>query len=44
MGGIAHFLDQSDGIGRAVAILLLLMSISAWVVIVWKAVVLRVHA
>jgi biopolymer transport protein ExbB len=41
MGGIAHFLDQSDGIGRAVAILLLLMSISAWVVIVWKAVVLR---
>jgi biopolymer transport protein ExbB len=41
MSGIAHFLEQSDGIGRAVAILLLLMSISAWVVIVWKAVVLQ---
>ncbi len=28
---------QTDAVGRAVALLLLLMSISAWVVIVWKA-------
>jgi len=34
--GFADFWGQSDGIGRAVAILLLLMSISAWVVILWK--------
>jgi biopolymer transport protein ExbB len=39
--GLAAFLDKTDGVGVAVAALLLLMSISAWVVILWKAVVLR---
>jgi biopolymer transport protein ExbB len=39
--GITAFLAKSDTIGRAVALLLLLMSISAWVVIIWKAIVLK---
>ncbi len=33
--------SQSDLIGKAVALLLLLMSIASWVVIVWKAWMLR---
>ena len=33
--------SQSDAIGKAVAILLLLMSIASWVVILWKAWMLR---
>jgi biopolymer transport protein ExbB len=41
MDGLAHFIERSDAIGRAVAGLLLLMSISAWVVIVWKWIVLQ---
>ena len=41
MDGLAHFWDLSDGIGRAVAILLMLMSVTAWVVILWKGWVLR---
>jgi biopolymer transport protein ExbB len=41
MEGLTAFLAKTDGIGRAVALLLLLMSISAWVLIVWKAIVLR---
>ncbi len=41
MDGLAHFWDRTDGIGRAVALLLLLMSVSAWVVILWKGWVLR---
>lgn len=41
MDGLAHFWNQSDGIGRAVALLLLAMSVTAWVVILWKAWVLR---
>ncbi len=41
MDGLAHFWDGSDGIGRAVALLLLAMSVLAWVVILWKAWVLR---
>ncbi len=41
MQGLAEFWQQTDGVGRAVALLLLLMSISAWVVILWKAWVLR---
>ncbi len=41
MDALAAFLAKSDGIGRAVALLLLTMSISAWVVIVWKAMVLH---
>jgi len=36
MGGLSQYWDQSDGIGHAVAIMLLLMSVSAWVVIFWK--------
>jgi biopolymer transport protein ExbB len=39
--GLLHFWDGSDGIGRAVALLLLLMSVTAWVVILWKGWVLR---
>jgi biopolymer transport protein ExbB len=38
---LGSFWDASDAIARAVALLLLAMSISAWVVIVWKAWVLR---
>ncbi|MDO9238357.1 MAG: MotA/TolQ/ExbB proton channel family protein [Aquabacterium sp.] len=36
MGGLTQFWAQGDVIGRAVAVLLLLMSVSAWVVIFWK--------
>ncbi len=41
MDGLAHFWDRSDGIGHAVALLLLAMSVTAWVVILWKGWVLR---
>jgi biopolymer transport protein ExbB len=41
MDGLMHFWDRSDGIGRLVALLLLLMSVLAWVVIVWKTWMLR---
>ncbi len=41
MQGLGDFVGQTDGVGRAVAALLLLMSVSAWVVIFWKAWVLR---
>jgi biopolymer transport protein ExbB len=41
MEGLAHFWAQADGVGRAVALGLLAMSISAWVVIVWKGWLLR---
>ena len=41
MDGLSHFWDGSDGVGRAVALLLLGMSVTAWVVIAWKAWVLR---
>ena len=41
MDGLAHFWNQADGVGRFVALLLLAMSVSAWVVIVWKAWLLR---
>ena len=37
MTGIEHFWAQSDAITRSVAALLLLMSVSAWVVILWKS-------
>jgi biopolymer transport protein ExbB len=37
MGGLSQFWEQGDAIGHAVAIMLLLMSISAWVVIFWKS-------
>ena len=41
MSGFQHFWQQGDAITRSVAALLLLMSISAWVVIFWKAWLLR---
>ncbi|MBL8275084.1 MAG: MotA/TolQ/ExbB proton channel family protein [Pelomonas sp.] len=37
MGGFAAFWAQSDLIGRAVALVLLAMSVSAWALILWKA-------
>jgi biopolymer transport protein ExbB len=39
--GLSHFWDRSDAVGRAVALLLLAMSVAAWVVILWKGWVLR---
>ena len=41
MTGLAHFWTQGDAITRSVAALLLLMSVSAWVVIFWKGWLLR---
>ncbi len=41
MQEFSDFWGQADVVGRAVAALLLLMSISAWVVIFWKAWVLK---
>ena len=41
MDGIAQFIERSDAVGRAVALALLLMSIAAWTVILWKTRVLR---
>jgi len=40
MGGYARLWAEGDAITRAVALLLLAMSVSAWVVILWKAWVL----
>ncbi|MDN3918805.1 MotA/TolQ/ExbB proton channel family protein [Roseateles violae] len=36
MSGFAAFWDLGDAVARAVAVLLLAMSVSAWVVILWK--------
>ncbi|HEY8709083.1 MAG TPA: MotA/TolQ/ExbB proton channel family protein, partial [Burkholderiaceae bacterium] len=36
MGGLEKFWMQGDAVTRGVAALLLLMSVSAWVVILWK--------
>jgi biopolymer transport protein ExbB len=41
MDGALGFWSTSDAVGRAVALLLLAMSIGAWVVILWKGWVLR---
>ena len=41
MSGLAQFWDRGDAITQAVAALLLAMSVSAWVVIFWKAWLLR---
>ncbi|WP_119354007.1 MotA/TolQ/ExbB proton channel family protein [Azohydromonas sediminis] len=41
MAGFAPFWDQSDAVGRAVALLLLAMSIATWMLIFWKGWVLR---
>ena len=38
---MTHFWDASDGIVRAVALLLLAMSVAAWVLILWKGWLLR---
>ena len=41
MTGFANFWQQGDVITRSVAVLLLLMSVSAWVLIFWKGWLLR---
>ena len=41
MQGLQQFWTSTDGVGRAVALLLLAMSVSAWVLILWKGWVLR---
>lgn len=41
MSGVVNFWTQGDVVIRGVALLLLLMSISAWVVIFWKGWLLR---
>jgi biopolymer transport protein ExbB len=41
MQGLATFWAGSDGVGRAVALLLLAMSVAAWVLILWKGWLLR---
>jgi biopolymer transport protein ExbB len=41
MQGLQSFWTSTDGVGRAVALLLLAMSVSAWVLIFWKGWVLR---
>ena len=41
MDGLAAFWTASDNVGRAVALLLLSMSVAAWVLIFWKAWLLR---
>jgi biopolymer transport protein ExbB len=39
--GLADFWTRSDGVGRAVALMLLAMSIAAWVLVLWKGWLLR---
>ena len=41
MQGLATYWNASDGIGRAVSVLLLAMSIAAWVLVFWKSWLLR---
>jgi biopolymer transport protein ExbB len=41
MQGLSHFWDGSDAVGRTVALLLLAMSVTAWVLIFWKGWLLR---
>ncbi len=41
MQGLQDFWQQSDGVGRFVAALLLAMSVAAWVLILWKGWLLR---
>ena len=36
--GIASFLSQTDGVGKAILVLLLLMSVATWILIVTKAI------
>ena len=39
--GALDFLNQTDGVGKFIAALLLLMSMASWVVIFWKAWVIK---
>jgi biopolymer transport protein ExbB len=39
--GALDFLKQSDGVGKFIALLLLAMSVASWVVIFWKAWVIK---
>ena len=39
--GLLQTLAQADALGRAVALLLLAMSVASWVVILWKGWLLR---
>ncbi len=41
MDGLLRFWNQGDAVGRAVALLLLAMSVAAWVLILWKGWLLR---
>ncbi len=41
MTGLSQFWDASDAVGRTVALLLLAMSVTAWVLIFWKGWLLR---
>jgi biopolymer transport protein ExbB len=41
MQGLEQFWNSTDGVGRAVALLLLAMSVAAWVLIFWKGWVLK---
>ena len=41
MDGLSTFWNASDAVGRAVALLLLAMSVAAWVLIFWKGWMLR---
>ena len=41
MDGLTHFWNQGDAVGRAVALLLLAMSVAAWVLVLWKGWLLR---
>lgn len=41
MNGLSAFWNSSDAVGRTVALVLLSMSVAAWVLIFWKAWVLR---
>jgi biopolymer transport protein ExbB len=41
VGGLEAFWARADGVGRAVALALLAMSVTAWVLILWKSWLLR---
>jgi biopolymer transport protein ExbB len=41
MEGLVTYWNASDGVGRAVSLLLLAMSVSAWVLVFWKGWLLR---
>lgn len=41
--GLAHVWTQGDAVTRTVAIVLLIMSLSTWIIILWKLLDLRAH-